>query len=57
MKTHNISGHNNKALLYDWFGRYKGSLLDYANGETVKDSKTTKAKGGFLTIKNKRRRR
>lgn len=49
--------HNNKALLYDWFGRYKGSLLDYANGETVKDSKTTKAKGGFLTIKNKRRRR
>lgn len=50
--------HNNKALLYDWFGRYKGSMLDYANGETVKDSKTTKAaKGGFLTIKNKRRRR
>lgn len=50
--------HNNKALLYDWFGRYKGSMLDYANGETVKDSKTAKAaKGGFLTIKNKRRRR
>lgn len=49
--------HNNKALLYDWFGRYKGSLLDYANGDTVKGPKTTKAKGGFLTIKNKRRRR
>lgn len=49
--------HNNKALLYDYFGRYKRNLLDDVNGDTVKDSKTTKAKGGFLTIKNKRRRR
>jgi len=50
--------HNNKALLYDYFGRYKRNLLDDVNGDTVKDSKTAKAaKGGFLTIKNKRRRR
>ena len=31
---------NNPALLYDWMGRYKGA---------------TKAKGGFLTIKKRRR--
>lgn len=50
--------HNNKALLYDYFGGYKRNLLDDINGNTVKDSKTAKAaKGGFLTIKNKRRRR
>lgn len=40
---------NNRGLLYDWMGRYKGKLLDDADGKP-------KACGGFLTIKKKRRK-
>ena len=40
---------NNPSLLYDWMGRYKGKLLDDATGEP-----TSKAKGGYLTIKRRR---
>lgn len=40
---------NNPSLLYDWMGRYKGKLLDDATGES-----TSKAKGGYLTIKRRR---
>lgn len=40
---------NNRGLLYDWMGRYKGKLLDDADGKS-------KACGGFLTIKKKRRK-
>ena len=39
---------NNRGLLYDWMGRYKGGTSDT-------DSKGT-AHGGLLTIKKKRRR-
>lgn len=39
---------NNRGLLYDWMGRYKGKILDDADGK--------RAQGGFLTIKPKRRR-
>lgn len=39
---------NNRGLLYDWMGRYKGKILDDADGKN--------AQGGFLTIKPKRRR-
>lgn len=40
---------NNPSLLYDWMGRYKGKLLDDATGKS-----TSKAKGGYLTIKRRR---
>lgn len=40
---------NNRGLLYDWMGRYKGKLLDDADGKP-------KACGGFLTIKKRRRK-
>lgn len=40
---------NNPSLLYDWMGRYKGKLPDKATGEP-----TSKAKGGYLTIKRRR---
>ena len=40
---------NNPSLLYDWLGRYKGKLLDDATGKS-----TSKAKGGYLTIKRRR---
>ena len=39
---------NNRGLLYDWMGRYKGKILDDADGK--------KANGGYLTIKPKRRK-
>lgn len=39
---------NNRYLLYDSLGRYKGDVLD--------DLYKPKSKGGFLTIKSKRRR-
>lgn len=39
---------NNRGLLYDWMGRYKGKILDDADGK--------RAQGGFLTIKPKRRK-
>ena len=47
--------HNNKALLYDYMGRYKRNLLDDLEGNTVKPSKASN--GGYLTIKNKKRRK
>lgn len=40
---------NNPSLLYDWMGRYKGKLPDKATGEP-----TSRAKGGYLTIKRRR---
>lgn len=40
---------NNPSLLYDWMGRYKGKLPDNATEEP-----TSRAKGGYLTIKRRR---
>lgn len=38
---------NNRGLLYDWMGRYKGKILDDADGK--------KAHGGCITIKKRRK--
>lgn len=42
---------NNPWLLYDWNGNYKGG-----KSTTPSSRKVTVAKGGYITIKNKRRR-